>query len=686
MKKLLFVYPLLFLFYFNSSVSLARIPDSLLVKLKTFEHDTSKIKYLNDYADFTYYENPTLALEVLDYSESLCKNRKWDNYYADVFMMNLIILPAIGEFKEAENYGLKGLKYSKEKNMNPEIADFQFNYGTLKYQQRQYDSAIYYFNDAIKTNTKTKDTLRLAKIYFNLSNVYEDNGQLDDALRALQISLKHNKSLKRTVGISNCYNSIGLLFIDQNKFIESIKYFDLSFKMRLKEGDSLRASVPLTNIASSYQSLNNYPKAYEKLKLAIQIKEKYNHKRSLLDAYMNFANLYYKMDSIQQAHIYYDKVLMLAEEMNSDYHKYLATLNLVPLWTDQKNYSFLIEQLNGCRKYFEEIGSISDLKTTHESLYKSFLDLKDYKNAFFHLHAYDSLRFILHNQEASRNLEEFNVKYETSIKDLEIEELKVKNVRSQLNIQKHKSRNIFLIGLISFLSVLSILFFALFRSKQKRKILETSIDVENAERKRIARDMHDELGSGLSKMAIISQLMEKKMLNPEEIEKYGKSVKETSAKLMENMSSLVWSLNPEHQSTEAFIAKLKEYFSSYLESVNLEWEFIVTGKQTKGFQFGRDLVKNIYPACKESVNNAVKHSQANKIGIEISFSGKFVHFRVYDNGKGFNVIKTGGHGLKNLESRIKMCKGDLEIQTEIGKGTEIRFKNIPMELNNTYEN
>jgi signal transduction histidine kinase/Tfp pilus assembly protein PilF len=669
----------IFFFVFLSSLT-AQIPDSVKLKINKLSHDTLKIKYLNDYADIIFSYDVDLALNALKHSEQLCKGKNYDRYYADILMIRLIHLPYEGRFEEAQQNGLKGFSFAKQKKLYNEFANFNFNYGTLKFQQRQYDSAIYYFQNAIHKFTPLKDTLSLAQIYFNLSNVYEELGKIDSSLQMLKIALKMNKAMNRSKGIANCYNGIGLLYQDQNKHDEAIKHFKKSYEIRIDDNESLRASIPATNMANSYLALGNYKEAYKIMKWSVATKEKFNDKRTLLNAYLNLASIYYKLDSIPQAHRYYSKTFKLAEEMHSDYHKHLAALNLIPLWTDQrKSPKLLIEKLKACENYFLEIGNTDDLKNTHEHLYKKYLEINDFKSAFQHLYQYDSLRFILHNEEATKTLEEFKVQYETAKKESEIKELKIKDFESMVKIQQQHNRNNLLSSSIVFIFILVGLFFTLIRAKQKREKMKATLAVEHAERQRIARDMHDELGSGLSKMLVLSQMLEKNESSSAEIKKYGNSVKETSVKLLENMSSLVWSLNPEHQTADAFIERLRDYFLTFMENLGVESEFKVNGTCSSKYRLGRDLVKNIYPACKEAINNALKHAEADKISIEITLNDAFISFRICDNGKGYSSSKSNGNGLKNMEKRIRFCKGKLEIKSILNKGTEIWFKDLPLE-------
>jgi signal transduction histidine kinase len=668
------------LFYSNNIIANG-LPDSVMHKLSRLSNDSLKINYLNNFAEKTYPFDVNLAIEALNYSEKICKNQtKLKRSYADILMLKLIILPFSGNYKDAEKYGRLGFKFSKENKLEKEIASFNFNFGTLKFEMQENDSAIYYFNQAILYFTKQNDSLSLSQVYFNLANVYEELGLLEKSLEILNKALKIDIKLKRRKGIAYCYNSIGLLYQGLQDHKKAIPFFKESIKIRTEDGDTLSASRPLSNLAMSLYEMENYEQSYFYLTRAIEIKEKYNDKNSLLNSYLNFGSLLFKLNRLEESRFYFDKTISLANEMNSELHKYMALSNSSPLLNQQGKHYENIKNLKQCEQYFRKTKNIAELKNTQEYLYKTYQNIGDYKNAFYHLNQFDSLKFFVFKEQSAKALEEFNIQYETEKKELEIERLKFIETENQLLIQRQKNKNNVLLFTIVAVLILSILLFINHTSKQKRNLLQTTLDIEHAERTRIARDMHDELGSGLSKLGIISQLIKKKELSQHELTSYLNSIKETSFGLIENMSSLVWSLNPEHQSIDSFIAKLREYFSNYIEGLNIEFEFKISGTMNKEYQFSRELVKHLFPACKEAVNNAIKHAFASKIAILITFEETLVNFKISDNGVGLKETNKLGNGINNLKKRIELCKGTMEIDSK--NGTSILFKNIPLEKNN----
>lgn len=215
--------------------------------------------------------------------------------------------------------------------------------------------------------------------------------------------------------------------------------------------------------------------------------------------------------------------------------------------------------------------------------------------------------------------------------------------------------------------------YVLIRSYFVRKIEKHKANIEKQkavqeERDRIAYDMHDDLGSGLTKISYLSQMAIAKKDKEEDLTK----INRTSKELVENMSELIWAMKVENDSLQDLLTYLKLYAVEYLEfnSIKLELklpdvlnEISITG----------DARRNIFLLFKEALHNIVKHADATKVKISIELQPKF-NLTIADNGKGFNLnekVDGQGNGLRNMRKRTEKLNGTLEIVTK--KGTLLTF-------------
>ncbi|RYG15092.1 MAG: hypothetical protein EOO07_16170, partial [Chitinophagaceae bacterium] len=196
------------------------------------------------------------------------------------------------------------------------------------------------------------------------------------------------------------------------------------------------------------------------------------------------------------------------------------------------------------------------------------------------------------------------------------------------------------------------------------------------ERLRISRDMHDELGSGLSRMLMITNFAQKEFSGRNEVLLHLNSISRTAMELHENMNSMVWLLNQEKQTIEVLFARIREFSSDLLEAAGIEL-IVYFPDYGADMHLAEEAARNIYLSVKEIINNIIKHAGASRVNLNAAITSENLLITIVDNGKGFNLIpsKNSGNGLRNLQTRAQLQKGKCCITTQTGKGT-----NIVMEL------
>jgi signal transduction histidine kinase/ligand-binding sensor domain-containing protein len=195
--------------------------------------------------------------------------------------------------------------------------------------------------------------------------------------------------------------------------------------------------------------------------------------------------------------------------------------------------------------------------------------------------------------------------------------------------------------------------------------LEKSLAIEK-ERKRIARDMHDEVGSGLSAIHLYSVYLKNEKLKEfplisSDLDKIVKSSNELNQKVRE----IIWSNEISEPTTGTMIGFIKQYLEELngIHSLNIH---INDENFTENLKLTPTAHKNIYLCVKEAINNAIKYSQATNIDVNFVSQNEAIHIEIKDNGKGFDissVSKYGGTGLKNIFSRMDDLGGSVTINS-----------------------
>ncbi|MGZ8510314.1 MAG: ATP-binding protein [Chitinophagaceae bacterium] len=202
-----------------------------------------------------------------------------------------------------------------------------------------------------------------------------------------------------------------------------------------------------------------------------------------------------------------------------------------------------------------------------------------------------------------------------------------------------------------------------YRLKQKIELLEM--------RNRISHDLHDELGSSVSGINLLSQMAVEKLHNnkPDEASEYLFKVKNYTQDVIEKLSDMVWIFNPQNDSIEKLLQRLKSFTVLIALSKNIKIHF-VTDKENEITNLTIRHRKAIYFISKEAINNSFKYAECSNIYYTLNANGSKWRLQIQDDGKGF--ILTGnnnGNGLKNMQARADEIGANFKIQSQPGSGT-----------------
>lgn len=195
------------------------------------------------------------------------------------------------------------------------------------------------------------------------------------------------------------------------------------------------------------------------------------------------------------------------------------------------------------------------------------------------------------------------------------------------------------------------------------------------ERSRISKDMHDEVGANLTKIAILSELA---LRDAEQIPRYLNKITETSREVIDSMSQIIWAINPKNDKLENLAAYLREYISETFELTSIRCA-ITFPDELPAHSLSAEFRRNIFLMVKEAVNNIIKYSQATEVQTTLTVANGTMVFSISDNGIGFNTDQPSqfGNGLQNMKKRIEDIGGTFTIESSPGKGTTVEFV-IPM--------
>jgi signal transduction histidine kinase len=209
---------------------------------------------------------------------------------------------------------------------------------------------------------------------------------------------------------------------------------------------------------------------------------------------------------------------------------------------------------------------------------------------------------------------------------------------------------------------------------QKRQLAERTREIEQ-ERARVAHDLHDDLGSGLTEVNMLTTLAKSPTTSAEEKERYLGELSDTARRMVTSLDEIVWAVNPRNDT----IASLASYFGSYAQRL------LDLASVACGLDIAHDLPEHpldprfrqeLFFAFKEALTNIVRHAGATQVWLRISVRDDCLIVEVSDNGRGFDPGNhhAGDDGLANMNERLKSLDGQCEITSSAREGTTVCFR------------
>ncbi len=436
-----------------------------------------------------------------------------------------------------------------------------------------------------------------------------------------------------TGNLGICYQNLGQLQLAKTHLTRNLKLKEL------KGSSSASRSRSYHNLGLLYQNLNLYDSSIYYTEKAIEIRRTMNNPSLLSDSYNNLGFSYQESDKLQEALHYYKKSEELIDPSKSKF---------------------------SARKLY------SNLSITHA-------EKGEYKSAYEYLYRYDTLNETIFNETKSKQIAELQTKYETEKKDKEI---KLSQAKIELTTSQNEKLMLTLFTSLGFTLIIILVYNQRQKAvkklqerekelheqevdelikEQELKSINSMLEGEEKERKRVAEDLHDRVGSMLSAVKLQADPANREMV------KLLDETAEEVRRISHNLETKV--LN--RFGLVAALEDLAEKINSS-EKVHLEVHHLDLDER-----LDNDVEINVYRIVQELVGNALKHSRATEITAQVNRIDPHLIISVEDNGIGFDTIRakaSGGMGLKNVTSRAEQLNGEMNIDSGKGQGTAITIE------------
>lgn len=542
---------------------------------------------------------------------------------------------------------------------SPELISLSVQYlGDYFISREMYKEAMSCYLKSIRLEEKGKNELRIADLNDKLGSVYYYLEVFDKSLDYYLKSLDKFQAENDTSGIARVFDHLGSLHSSREfcenrsreekllDFQTAIHYYEQSLELYSLTGDLDGVAKNNQNIAAVYNKLEKPQVALLYALRAVEHCRKVNDPEGVLSTLFTLGKTYYRLGE-------YDKSIDAFRESE----KISAERNL----TGGIQYLF-------------------------EAMAMTYHDMGDFENAYKGYIKYMTIRDSVYNAEKSKQIIELETKYQSEIKQNEIMRLTAE--------RKRKNSLLYSLAAITALLILSIIY--VFRIVKKNKIISDQdiqireekirelekerlylaarsvMEGEEAERSRLAGDLHNGLGGLLSGIKInLSAMKENAVITHENISAFNHAISLLDTSITE-LRRIAHNLMPETLNHYGLRTAVEDFCTQVAPAGPPEIGLQFFGENIR---FTKELELTIYRIIQELVNNALKHAGATKINVEVISEPKRLFARVTDNGKGFEVsgknTERKGKGLENLRDRVVAMNGTFDIWSKPGQGTEI---------------
>lgn len=515
-----------------------------------------------------------------------------------------------GDYDKSISYNERALEKAEEINYQHLTATCHSLLAEIYSLLGLYQKSINYHKLSLEYWKRTKNYKEQAKELMNIGVVYikKDSLSLAETLINESLRMKENRKLSNT---DSNFNNLALISEKRGQYKEAFDFYKKSLDLKLKTKDNRAIAIGYFNLGNIYRLMQNELKALENLKQGLAYAEESGYPSLLLKLYWELANIYLESEENEEATRY---INLYQDVRNNNNSTIKFTNQLVDKYEQEKNNNALLAKDNTIKK-----GQILQQNTIIVSLCLLLIFLI---GLFF---------FGFRNYRLRKDKE-------IAIKNKEISEQRVKDVLQ----------------------------------KQELAAFTTMVEVQEKERNRIARDLHDRLGGMLSMVKLhfksvedeIKKLQEKNVNQYEKANSLLDEACDEVRKVAHDMTSGVLM-------NFGLIPALNDLKTRVESTGQMKIELVDIGLENR---LAFDYEINIYRIIQELLSNALRHSEASEITIQLFKKNNSLNILVEDNGVGFDSDKTSnnrGMGLDNIQKRIDKFEGEMSIDSGKGGGTTI---------------
>lgn len=554
------------------------------------------------------------------------------------------------------------------------VANGYNNIGNVYFYTGEYDSSIANHQLSLELQTEVGNMVGIASSNNNMGNIYFMQNKFPSALhhyltaKGIYEQLPPETPNVQT-NLSAAYNNIGNVNLYMKKYDTSLVYYKAALQMRLDMNNKYGAAECYGNIGTTHYLLHNYKEALKNHEASLQIKREIDDVHGIAQSYGNIGSVYFDLKEYDKALENFYASARLSDSLHTPETLANAYSNIGQTLVKKGEPEKAIEYAQKSLAIGEELKSAEIMKNSYNALYQADSAMGKWQEAYQHHQQFVFYRDQLLNEETIRDIQTAKMIYE-------FDKVKAKSeAEQQAQLDKERLVKWFVAG--GLFLVMLVVFLAFNRQRQKQKAIhqeqlnikqkeqaDAVMETQESERKRIAEDLHDSLGHLLSTAKMHLQSL------PQDEKPKVESSLHLLNQASDEIRNITFNLMPHTLEEGGLIPALHELSNKVTKAgvVNVKLQV----HNMERFILEKQSQFNIYRIVQEAVNNILKHADAKEINIQLVGQTDHISIMIEDDGRGFDTTtKKTGRGLKNIVTRSLWLKGNINIDSQPGRGTTI---------------
>ncbi len=593
------------------------------------------------------------------------------------------------DFDQAKEGLLEALDIYEEVGMEMDVSDAYNDLGILKTRLSQWDSARYFMGIAYEIR-KTIDDIKPYQLYMTAANIGAISVQINDydtAFEHYYEGVDLAEAYGDTFMLATLYNNIGrthhLLEEDEEAKSALLRAVLMGSALDLKS----TVANASTNLTLIYED-SNLDSAIYYINIAIDNYRQLGDSKHEANALGILGEMLYQKKDIILSEKYMKMSLDLNLELGDESAIADSRYRLAKLQFDQGLYSEALSNVESGEQIYTELGRLEKLKKGFLLKSKALSKLKRSEEALLAYQDYDALEDSLYLLKYNEDVADIRTRYDTEKKQIQIEK------QEEVIKRQEASQRALIVGSVLLFSLVGLgLSFIIQRHRKNKRIVEQEaalkdqeiqqlkqekkilsmnamIEGQEAERTRIAKDLHDGLGGLLSTVKAHFSNIQSEIKQLEGLKVYDRA-QEMMDEACDEVRRISHNMMPGALRLEGLISAVEQLGEEMSDAHLFEVKVEAINFDTR-LEESKEIF--VYRIIQEAMNNIIKHAAAKRVLIQMSESADQYHFIIEDDGKGFDPLEMeSGLGLRSIQSRVEFLQGDLDIDTKLQVGTTISF-------------